>query len=193
MSETTGLRARKKAATRKHISDTATMLFLERGFDQVSVREVAEAAEVSATTVFSYFPRKESLVFDEDDDQRELLVASVRDRDAGVPILDAIRDYFLAEISHMQEHEDGSIRRFLAFIDATPALADYSQKMWLRHEDALIDAIAADLGQAEPSADVRAVARFVLQTQLLALAAVDPAATIRAAFGILENGWSPQR
>lgn len=186
-----GLRERKKAATRKHISDTATMLFLERGFDAVSVREVAEAAEVSATTVFSYFPRKESLVFDEDDSQRDQLVATVRDRGAGVPILDALRDYFLAEISHMQQHEDGSIRRFLDFIDATPALAEYSQKMWLRHEDALADAIAADLGQEAPSADVRAVARFVLQIQLLALAAADPAATIRTGFDILERGWTP--
>lgn len=186
-----GLRERKKAATRKHISDTATMLFLERGFDAVSVREVAEAAEVSATTVFSYFPRKESLVFDEDDSQRDQLVATVRDRGAGVPILDALRDYFLAEISHMQQHEDGSIRRFLDFIDATPALAEYSQKMWLRHEDALADAIAADLGQEAPSADVRAVARFVLQIQLLALAAADPASTIRTGFDILERGWTP--
>jgi hypothetical protein len=64
--------------------------------------------------------------------------------------------------------------------------------MWLRHEDSLAAAIAADLGQPEPGDDVRAIARFVLQTQLLALAADDPAATIRAAFGILESGWSPQ-
>ncbi len=65
--ETMGRRERKKAATRKAISDAATELFLERGFDEVSIREIAERADVSPTTVFAHFPSKEALVFDEDD------------------------------------------------------------------------------------------------------------------------------
>ncbi|TDC77402.1 TetR/AcrR family transcriptional regulator [Streptomyces hainanensis] len=60
----TGLRERKKRQTRQHISDVATGLFLERGFDAVTVAEIAEAADVSVNTVYNYFPAKEDLFFD---------------------------------------------------------------------------------------------------------------------------------
>jgi AcrR family transcriptional regulator len=191
MTDAPGRRERKKAATRKTISDTATRLFLERGFDAVSIREIAEVADVSPTTVFAHFPQKEALVFDEDDAQRELLVAAVRDRPDGVSIPRALRDYFLAELAHADEHEEGAVARFLAFIDETPALADYGQRMWLRHGDALAEAIGAELGQETPVREVRAFARFVLQSQLLALADDDPAAMIEASFDLLERGWTP--
>ena len=189
--ENLGRRERKKAATRKAISNAATELFLERGFDQVSIREVAEKADVSPTTVFAHFPQKEALVWDEDDEQRELLIAAVRDRPAGTSIPQALRDYFLGEIAPAGDgFEEVKVREFLAFIDATPALKEYGDRMWLRHEDALAAAISDELGAPEPSREVRAFARFVLQTQLLALTDPDPAAMIDAAFGILRTGWS---
>jgi hypothetical protein len=81
------------------------------------------------------------------------------------------------------------VRRFLDFIDATPALREYGDRMWLRHQDALARVIADELGTPEPSRAVQAFARFVLQTQLLALTDEDPDAMIDAAFGILESGW----
>ncbi len=59
-----GLRERKKRQTRQHISDVATGLFLERGFDAVTIAEVAEAADVSVNTVYNYFPAKEDLFLD---------------------------------------------------------------------------------------------------------------------------------
>src|ERR1041384_4232192 len=94
-----GRRERKKAATRKNISDVATMMFLERGFDNVSIREVADAADVSPTTVFAHFPQKEALVFDEDDEQRDRLLAAVRDRPAGSTISGALHAFYAAEIA----------------------------------------------------------------------------------------------
>lgn len=63
-----GRRERKKAATRQAIADAALELFLEHGFDRVSVRDVAEKADVSTTTLFAHFPSKESLVFDREED-----------------------------------------------------------------------------------------------------------------------------
>jgi AcrR family transcriptional regulator len=189
--ENLGRRERKKAATRKAISNAATELFLERGFDQVSIREVAEKADVSPTTVFAHFPQKEALVWDEDDEQRELLIAAVRNRPAGTSIPQALRDYFLGEIAPAGDgFEEVKVREFLAFIDATHALKEYGDRMWLRHEDALAAAISDELGAPEPSREVRAFARFVLQTQLLALTDPDPASMIDAAFGILRTGWS---
>ncbi|MFT4295335.1 MAG: TetR/AcrR family transcriptional regulator [Micropruina sp.] len=184
-----GRRERKKAATRKAISNAATLLFLERGFDNVSIREVAERADVSPTTVFAHFPQKEALVFDEDDEQRELLIAAVRDRPAGTSISDALLAYYRGELT--PEHDvDGALRReFMAFIDRTPALADYAARMWVRYEDSLAAVIAEEFGLAEPSDEIRAYARFVLQIQLLVSSSPRPLDTLAAAFGILDKGW----
>lgn len=71
--EEQGLRERKKQATRLHISNVATQLFIARGFDNVTVGEVADAANVSKMTVFNYFPRKEDLFFDRSEDIVDLL------------------------------------------------------------------------------------------------------------------------
>ena len=71
-STTTGLRERKKARTRALLAETARGLFAARGFDAVTVAEVAEAAEVSVTTVFNYFPTKEDLFYDRQDDVIEV-------------------------------------------------------------------------------------------------------------------------
>ena len=74
--EAEGLRERKKRLMRQQLSDTATQMFLERGFDAVRVTEIAEACGVSEKTVFNYFPTKESLILD----RLESTVASLADR-----------------------------------------------------------------------------------------------------------------
>jgi AcrR family transcriptional regulator len=188
--EALGRRERKKAATRKSISDVATMMFLERGFDNVSIREVADAADVSPTTVFAHFPQKEALVFDEDDEQRDRLVAAVRERRAGASINQGIHDFYATEIAaNVDEHGEDVTRIFLRFLNETPALRDYGAKMWLRHEDALSDAIADELGLPSPTAEVRVYSRFVLQLQLLVNESDDPIATLEAGFVVLDGGW----
>lgn len=187
-----GRRERKKAATRKNISDVATRMFLERGFDNVSIREVADAADVSPTTVFAHFPQKEALVFDEDDEQRDRLVAAVRDRKTGVTINRAIHDFYAAEIgANLDEHGDDVARTFLRFLNETPALRDYAAKMWLRHEDALADAIAEELGLTAPTAEIRVYSRFILQMQILVTESDDQRDILEAGFTVLEEGWGP--
>lgn len=81
-----GLRERKKRATRQHISDVATRLFIARGFEQVTVDDVAIAANVSKMTVFNYFPRKEDLFFDRSDDAQQLLRNALGSRGRRSPI-----------------------------------------------------------------------------------------------------------
>ncbi|MBO9625330.1 MAG: TetR family transcriptional regulator [Microbacterium sp.] len=188
--EPLGRRERKKAATRKNISDVATKMFLERGFDNVSIREVADAADVSPTTVFAHFPQKEALVFDEDDEQRDRLVSAVRERADGVTINRSIHDFYASEIGvNLDEHGEDVARIFMRFLNATPALRDYAAKMWLRHEDALAAAIAAEFDLPEPTAEIRVYSRFVLQLQLLVTDSDDQFATLEAGFIVLENGW----
>ena len=190
--EPIGRRERKKAATRKAISDVATMMFLERGFDNVSIREVADAADVSPTTVFAHFPQKEALVFDEDDEQRDRLVSAVRDRPQGSTINRAIHDFYATEMTaNIVEHGDEVTRTFMRFLNETPALRDYAAKMWLRHEDTLSDAIAEELGLPHPTAEVRIYSRFMLQLQLLVNESEDPLGTLEAGFSVLETGWTP--
>jgi len=190
--EPLGRRERKKAATRKTISDVATMMFLERGFDNVSIREVADAADVSPTTVFAHFPQKEALVFDEDDEQRDRLVSAVRDRPDGITINRAIRDFYTAEVgANIDEHGVDVSQVFSRFLNETPALREYAARMWLRHEDALSDAIADELGLTEATPEIRVYSRFVLQIQLLVNASDDQLGTLAAGFAVLENGWAP--
>ena len=74
------LRSRKRLAMREVISNAATALFLERGFDQVTVDEIAAAADVGRMTVFNHFPRKEDLFFDRDEEVREVLRQALRQR-----------------------------------------------------------------------------------------------------------------
>jgi AcrR family transcriptional regulator len=91
-----GRRERKKAEVRQRISDVATALFLRRGFDQVSVSEIAEAADVARPTVFAHFPRKEDLFFDRYPEVAGHLTQAIRQRPAGRSAISALRDTLVA-------------------------------------------------------------------------------------------------
>src|ERR671936_377992 len=90
-----GLRERKKQQTRRLIAETARRLFNERGFEQVTVAEIARAAEVSEKTVFNYFPAKEDLVYWRLESFEEELLAAVRERAVGESILSAFGRFVL--------------------------------------------------------------------------------------------------
>jgi AcrR family transcriptional regulator len=94
-----GLRERKKRETRQLISDIATGLFAQRGFDSVTVAEIARAADVSTKTVFNYFPRKEDLFLDRLPDLLASITRAVRERPAGSTPISALRDLVLAMLS----------------------------------------------------------------------------------------------
>ena len=83
--------SRKRLATRQSISNAATRLFLERGFDHVTVDDIAAAADVGRMTVFNHFPRKEDMFFDRDEEGRALLHDVLRQRDTGVSPIDTLR------------------------------------------------------------------------------------------------------
>ncbi|MFF4578436.1 TetR/AcrR family transcriptional regulator [Streptomyces sp. NPDC001373] len=99
MENTTGLRESKKLRTRRQLAATALELFLERGFDAVSVADVAAAAEVSKPTLFRYFPSKEDLVLDRFADHQDEAARIVRERPAGRSPVGALHDHFLAALA----------------------------------------------------------------------------------------------
>jgi AcrR family transcriptional regulator len=144
---TPGLRERKKQQTREHIAETARRLFGERGFEQVSVAEVARAADVSQQTVFNYFPTKEDLVFWRLGSFEDELLATIRDRAEGEPILAAFGRFVLAGRGLLGQ-VDPEARERLAAVTRTivesPALLAREQQIFARYTDSLATLIAGE-------------------------------------------------
>src|SRR5215207_2686952 len=90
-----GLRERKKLRTRQHIAATARRLFAERGFDHVTVAEIAREAEVAQATVFNYFPTKEDLFYSRLEAFEDELLAAIRDRAPGESVLAAFAGFLM--------------------------------------------------------------------------------------------------
>ena len=184
-----GRRERKKAATRQAIADAALRLFLEHGYDRVGIREIAEAADVSTTTLFKHFAGKEALVFDQEENREAELVAAVRQRAAGQSVLDALRQHALDSTRTMANHPLGPA--FTTLIDSTPALREYGDRMWTRHVDALAAAIADEYGVAHDDLACVALARFVLDIPSLTRGRQDTESAVETMFDILTRGWRP--
>ncbi|WP_229852234.1 TetR/AcrR family transcriptional regulator [Streptomyces albospinus] len=188
MTETMGRRERKKARTRQALADAALRLFLERGYDNVGVREITEAADLSVTTLFKHFPSKEALVFDADHGLGAALVAAVRDRAPGRSVFHALRDH-LVRMRLNFRGDDPEFRAFRQMVDSTPALQEYMHRMWLRHETALAAAIVEATGAPEGDLKSAALARFALESRNLVGMHEDPERALREIFDLLERGW----
>jgi len=186
--EPLGRRERKKAQTRKALADAAMALFVAHGYDNVGVKHVADAADVSVTTLFKYFPSKEALVFDLDEDVEAALVASVRGR-AGRSIPQALRAHLVERAAEQPEHPR-EMADFQRLVERTPALREYLSRMWLRHETALTQAIAAETGAAEDDVRCAALARFALEAVQVAHRYPDETAALDSIFDLLDNGWT---
>lgn len=191
VTEPTGRRERKKAQTRQSLADAALDLFLERGYDQVGVKDVADAADVSVTTLFKHFSGKEALVFDQDEDLEAALVAAVRERPPGQSIPQALREHVLLGQAQSAVHAtDPRFADFTRLVQETPALRDYAHRMWTRHEAALARAIAEAVGAPEDDAGCAALARFALEARSLVLRHADPRRAADETFALLEHGWA---
>ncbi|MEU6674268.1 helix-turn-helix domain-containing protein [Streptomyces sp. NPDC046853] len=186
MTEPSGRRERKKAATRQKIADTALELFLERGYDAVGIRDVAAEADVAVTTVFSHFASKEALVFELDEDFEQRLTRAVTDRAPHDPLIPALRHEVRALVRHCTAEGADPLWRM---IDASPALRQYEEAMRLRHATSLAAAIAADLGLPADATSCRAVARFTIDAFSLAREANDPQAVVDEVFEMIEAAW----
>ncbi|WP_405150051.1 TetR/AcrR family transcriptional regulator [Nocardia salmonicida] len=143
-----GLRARKKQQTREQISDRATALFLERGFDRVTIAEVAAAADVAKMTVTNYFPRKEDLALDLGEVYIGQLAAIVRDREPGQSALAALRHAYLTAVAAHDQLIGFSGEPFARMIADSPALTARVRDFNDDREVALAVALATETGAA---------------------------------------------
>jgi AcrR family transcriptional regulator len=158
-----GLRERKKRATRQHVSDVATRLFIARGFEQVTVDDVAVAANVSKMTVFNYFPRKEDLFFDRSDDARELLRSALGSRGRRSPIA-ALRAlaYDLVEQGHPVTRVNREIAANWKVVADSPALRARAFDLLDGLEEELGHMLAANVGAPAGDPTARLIAATLL-------------------------------
>jgi AcrR family transcriptional regulator len=163
MSAELGLRERKKQQTRTAIRDAAMRLFLERGFDQVSVAEVARAADVSEATVFNYFPTKEDLVYERMDAFEQELLAAVRERPEGEAALRAFVRFIL---DRTNSAATGDGRRRVAALarltTASPSLQAREQQIVANYTNALTALLTEETGAAPDAIEPRLAAEAMM-------------------------------
>jgi AcrR family transcriptional regulator len=162
-----GLRERKKRQTRDAIAAAAMELFLARGFDEVTIAEIARAAGVSRKTIFNYFPAKEDLVFHDGRERREALIATIRARPAGESLIAPFRR---ATMDYLDRVERGSVDALLAvprLVAASTALRNRLSIGWERESAQLAPVIAEQAGDGAADLVPMVVARTLAWTHRL--------------------------
>jgi AcrR family transcriptional regulator len=162
-----GLRERKKRRTREQIAASAARLFAERGYEHVSVLDIAGAVDVSEQTVYNYFPTKSELVLDRDEELSERLTTAIANRASGVSPAAAIRDVALSMLDGLSTMDDAGARGGLGYLSVrSPAVRRLSLQMTDRHADAIAAVLAGEPDGPSPAmAKVQAVAlAWVIQT-----------------------------
>src|SRR6266545_4356533 len=153
-----GLRERKKEQTRRLITETAWRLFTDRGFDHVTVAEVAREAQVALATVFNYFPTKEDLFYSRLEAFETRLLEAVSAREAGEPVLVAFRRHLLEPGGLLARADAGDpdaleqLRTVNRMIATSPALLARERQTIARYADSLAELLAAETGAPPTSA-----------------------------------------
>jgi AcrR family transcriptional regulator len=210
MSQGLGLRERKKQKTRSLIANTARRLFAERGFDGVSVAEIARNADVSEATVFNYFPTKEDLFYSRLEAFEEELLEAIRQRQPGESVLVAFRGFLLNQRGLLAMQAPGGdeevteqLRTVTRVITESPALLARERQVFARYAESLAALLAEEtrsaVGDVEPRAAAnallgvhRALIDHVRQRTLAGARAPEIAREVLAhtkrAFALLERG-----
>jgi AcrR family transcriptional regulator len=151
-----GLRQRKKQRTRELIAQAALELFLERGFDAVTIADVAERADVDVKTIYNYYDSKADLFYQRLEELQDSLLAAVRERQAGESVLAAFSRFLLASPGYLaDERATARLRGITEMIAASSTLLAYEEQVYARFASALADLLAEETGarrgDAEPS------------------------------------------
>ena len=169
MEARTGLRERKKQQTRQLIADTARRLFAERGFERVTVAEIAREADVAEKTVFNYFPTKEDLFYSRLDVFEGEILDAIHAREPGTTVLAAFRDFLLQPRGILDLRASGGddeatrqLRDVTRVVTDSPALLARERQVFDRYAEALAALIAEETGADPDDVEPRAVANALL-------------------------------
>ena len=170
MSEQLGLRERKKLQMQQTLWRTAMRMVVERGFDQVSVAEIALAAEVSKMTVFNYYPTKEDLVMSPIEDHLGESARAIRDREPGESATAALHRHFIAKLNEFDPatglNDLPHILDVRRLIVQTPALTQRMVSLWARDQQILAEEFVAETGDRLTSR-LAAAQIFAVRTALV--------------------------
>ena len=193
------LRERKKQEARRLLAETAVRLFARKGFDKVTIAEIAAAANVSDKTVFNYFATKEDLVLTNREELDERLLEAVRTRPEGESLIAAVRAHTLDVALHLSMVSAARRADFRKVIYNTPSVLARMRQLSLAHEEALIRLVAAQVGQTRHNSTIRAIVAILGTLSRLAYGFVGHSAEappdyesvvaeINAAFDLVERG-----
>jgi AcrR family transcriptional regulator len=164
-------RSRKRLATRLGISVAATRLFLERGFDHVTVDEIAAAADVGRMTVFNHFARKEDMFFDRDEEGREIVRDALRQHDPRVTSIETLRllaHRLVAEQSPIVEFSARS-QGFVETIEGSETLKARARAIRDEIAQVVTVALSERVGREPTDPDAHLAAGLLLATWTVAL------------------------
>ena len=164
---TEGLRERKKRQTREAIAQAAMALFVEHGFDAVTVADVARAADVSEKTVFNYFPAKEDLVLLGGEERRAALIEAIRTRPAGASIVEPFRAATLEFVERVDHDPVESIVAVPRLVAGSRALRNRLFLGWEEEATTLAPVIAEETGALEGDLVPAVIARTLAWTHRL--------------------------
>ena len=154
-----GLRERKKREMRVAIAAAAMRLFAERGFDEVTVAEIARDADVSEKTVFNYFPAKEDLLFNRGAERQAAVVAAIRERPAGEPLTRPFRRQTHAFLDRLEHEPLDDLTIVPRLVAGSSALRERLFLGWEREIEVLAPVLAEQAGVPEDDLVARVVAR----------------------------------
>jgi AcrR family transcriptional regulator len=207
MTDGTGLRERKKQQTRQHLTAVAVGLFLERGFDGVSIAEIAAAADVSRMTVLNYFPTKEDIVVGPMEEHVDEPARVVRARRTGESALAALRRHFLHALAQRDPvtglNDSPNVLAMQQLMRSTPALLLRVLGFSSRSIGVLAEALAEQTGAAPGDLTPRVAAAQLIATQFALVSEngqriargeraddvyPDAVTAAKKAFGLLDRG-----
>ncbi|WP_242097643.1 TetR/AcrR family transcriptional regulator [Sphingomonas sp. CROZ-RG-20F-R02-07] len=164
-------RTRKRLATRQLISDVATRLFMERGFDRVTIDEIADAADVGRMTVFNHFPRKEDMFFDREQEMRDLAFNAIRSRAPGTSPIEALGTLAHDMVAQPSEAFPlfAETRTFVETAQASEALKARARQMRDDFVRALAGVLADEAGRPADDPDAHLAAGLIAATGSVAL------------------------
>jgi AcrR family transcriptional regulator len=165
MNREAGLRERKKERTRQLIAQAARRLFGERGFEDVTVAEIARAADVSEATVFNYFPTKEDLFYSGLEAFEEELLSAIRERGGSESVLAAFGRFILKPRGLLASRDPEATERLAVLfrtIAESPALLAREQRILARYTSSLAAVIGAETGARPDAIEPRVAANALI-------------------------------